>query len=303
MTKATKCGVYKIRNLVNDKVYIGSSIDVSKRWNDHKRLLNKNKHHSTYLQNSWNKYGEEYFDFEPLVLCNRKERFEKEQYWINYYQSKDPKYGYNVVDVVNTERKDDFKVRQAVAKKQHLSIKYIIFNQKNICQYKVLTREQLLRQGFTASQLSKSLRSNRLKGSFIFTKDYFTGCQLLTKVIGNLHMEYQSNKTYLFNLQGLLVQEFDSIGECAKYLNVTDGAVRKSIKLQTRLNKQYYASNTLEFKIMVKPKRTRVGGRKKRSIVGDGVVYNTVEDASKSLNVPIATVYSRLHSVSTWGYL
>ena len=312
-------GIYKIINKVNQKVYVGSSIDIKSRIRNHKSDLRGNRHHCSHLQYAYNKYGESNFEAKVIERCDREVLLERERYWMEYLGANDKNYGYNLSVISDTTKftyseehrqklsdswtEERKKEHSEFAKQQHLSIKYIIFNQKNIRQYKVLTREQLLRQGFTASQLSKSLRSNRLKGSFIFTKSQFTGCQLLNKVIGNLHMEYQSNKTYLFNLQGVLVKEFDSIGECAKYLKVTDTAIRKSIKLQTKLNRLYYASNTLEFEIMVKPKRSRVGGRKKRSIVGDGVVYNTVEDASKSLNVPIATVYSRLHSVSTWGYL
>ena len=63
-------GIFKITNIINGKFYIGSSVNVLKRWAVHKSLLNQNKHHSPYLQNSWNKYGKDNFIFEILEYCN-----------------------------------------------------------------------------------------------------------------------------------------------------------------------------------------------------------------------------------------
>lgn len=57
------CGVYVIRNLVNDNIYIGSSVNIKKRFCQHRDGLRKNKHHNKHLQRSWNKYGEENFEF------------------------------------------------------------------------------------------------------------------------------------------------------------------------------------------------------------------------------------------------
>lgn len=55
--------VYKIENLCNNKKYIGCSKHGKTRFKQHRSLLNKNKHKNQYLQNSWNKYGEDNFDF------------------------------------------------------------------------------------------------------------------------------------------------------------------------------------------------------------------------------------------------
>jgi group I intron endonuclease len=56
-------GVYKIKCTLNNKAYIGSSINIHKRWAKHKSNLNKNKHINSHLQNSWNKYGISAFEF------------------------------------------------------------------------------------------------------------------------------------------------------------------------------------------------------------------------------------------------
>lgn len=77
-----KSGIYKIVNLLNEKIYIGSSKDVDKRFKRHLRDLRKGRHHNIYLQRSWGKYGGEFFKFE--VIEETADLFPREQYWIDF---------------------------------------------------------------------------------------------------------------------------------------------------------------------------------------------------------------------------
>ncbi len=61
-----KSGIYRIRNLINNKSYIGSAVNFKRRWNYHKQDLIACRHHSKYLQNAWNKYGEAAFEFKVM---------------------------------------------------------------------------------------------------------------------------------------------------------------------------------------------------------------------------------------------
>lgn len=81
-----KSGVYKITNTVTDKIYIGISYDVRARLTIHKRNLRLNKHHSSYLQRSYNKYGLQAFKFEKVLECSIEELLIVEQYLIDFYQ-------------------------------------------------------------------------------------------------------------------------------------------------------------------------------------------------------------------------
>ena len=56
-------GIYGIRNVANDKIYIGLSSDIYKRWKTHRMMLNRGKHINDHLQSAWNEYGENSFDF------------------------------------------------------------------------------------------------------------------------------------------------------------------------------------------------------------------------------------------------
>jgi group I intron endonuclease len=80
-------GIYQIKNVKNGKLYIGSSIQIEIRWQDHLRDLRNNKHCNKHLQNAFNCYGEENFLFEVIdVLPNNideKKLLEIEQQIIN----------------------------------------------------------------------------------------------------------------------------------------------------------------------------------------------------------------------------
>lgn len=73
-------GCYQIRNVINDKIYIGSSKHIKERWMTHKDLLNRNVHFNQKLQRSYNKYGSENFVFEILEYIPQLERESKEDF-------------------------------------------------------------------------------------------------------------------------------------------------------------------------------------------------------------------------------
>lgn len=76
-------GIYQIRNLINSHIYIGSSCDLNLRQKDHFRHLRYGTHHNKYLQNAYNKYGEDQFVFEILEYCDKNELIIREQWYID----------------------------------------------------------------------------------------------------------------------------------------------------------------------------------------------------------------------------
>jgi len=60
--------IYEIKNKENGKVYIGYTKDPKRRWRSHVYLLRKNIHHCQHLQNAWNLYGKDSFEFIIIEL-------------------------------------------------------------------------------------------------------------------------------------------------------------------------------------------------------------------------------------------
>ncbi len=82
-------GIYKIENLINHHKYIGLSKDIPGRWRSHRNKYNnpKSKDYNMVIYQAMRKYGIENFSFEILEECEEEKLNEREQYWINYYDS------------------------------------------------------------------------------------------------------------------------------------------------------------------------------------------------------------------------
>jgi group I intron endonuclease len=92
-----QCGIYQIRNTVNRKVYIGSAVNLRRRWARHRDDLRCGAHHSIRLQRSWNKYGSDAFVFEILELVSEmRHLISVEQAHLDRTNSFNPRLGYNM---------------------------------------------------------------------------------------------------------------------------------------------------------------------------------------------------------------
>jgi len=98
------CGIYKIINTKNNKIYIGSSVDIKKRKEKHFWMLQKGIHDNKFLQSSYNRDGKENFIFDIIEMCDKKDLVEKENYYIIENKAIDMKFGYNLCLVSNSRR-------------------------------------------------------------------------------------------------------------------------------------------------------------------------------------------------------
>lgn len=79
-------GIYKITNLLNGNFYIGQSVNIERRFYEHKKT---NRELRSNIKKAIKKYGIENFSFEVLEECNPEQLNEKE---IFYIKSLKPKY-------------------------------------------------------------------------------------------------------------------------------------------------------------------------------------------------------------------
>ena len=91
------CSIYKITNLINNKVYIGQTQqNYLDRFIQHKS--HARRYHSDHkLARAFRKYGDENFKIEEIEKCEYAKLDEREIYWIDYYNSTNDKYGYNIL--------------------------------------------------------------------------------------------------------------------------------------------------------------------------------------------------------------
>jgi group I intron endonuclease len=80
--------IYRIRNVVNQKFYVGSTVNTQERFRTHRKKLRAGKHHCAHLQAAWNKYGEDCFKFEILEVVIEQDLQAVEDEWLVRYVGK-----------------------------------------------------------------------------------------------------------------------------------------------------------------------------------------------------------------------
>ena len=85
-------GIYKITNKITKQCYIGQSVHIERRWEEHCRPSA-----TSLISKAIKEYGKENFIFEIIEECSANQLAEKEQYWITFYNSLVPN-GYNVAE-------------------------------------------------------------------------------------------------------------------------------------------------------------------------------------------------------------
>ena len=110
--------IYSIINLKTNKFYIGSSFNVNNRKAEHFSRLKKGNHPNKHLQNSFNIYGENAFEFCILEIMSDISDYElrlKEQNYINIFK---PQYNFRLVTKSNKGLKHSEETKAKMSKSQ-----------------------------------------------------------------------------------------------------------------------------------------------------------------------------------------
>lgn len=76
-------GIYKIKNLINGNIYIGSAVNINKRFVNHISSLKTGKHDNQHLQRAWLKYRADAFEFSIIEECDIPSLIKREQHYID----------------------------------------------------------------------------------------------------------------------------------------------------------------------------------------------------------------------------
>jgi group I intron endonuclease len=94
-------GIYAIKHVESGKVYVGQSQNIAKRIRDHRYAHGRCWHISNAVRlYGWNAFEVEILErADDLILLN-----EREQYWIDLFDSANPEKGYNICRVAGSFR-------------------------------------------------------------------------------------------------------------------------------------------------------------------------------------------------------
>jgi group I intron endonuclease len=114
-------GIYKITNTKDGKSYIGQAVKLLSRYWKHVSTLRLQKHRNPHLQAAINKFGIENFTFEVLEVLPLDKSLlkQREQYWIDYYNTCNNKFGYNMASATEGH----LGMKRSAETKKKLSLK------------------------------------------------------------------------------------------------------------------------------------------------------------------------------------
>lgn len=191
-------GIYCIRNILDNKRYVGQSVRVQIRKYEHFEALAKGVHHNPHLQAAYNLYGKQNFVFEVLEECDASILSQREVYWVAKYGESSSSGVYNITPGGKSNHgennprygkhwSDEWKQRQSLRMKAYLSDP---------------THHPLYGKHFSADSRAKMSKSRkgrvrseeaRQKTSDTLKRKYATG-ELVSPMKGKHHTEETKQK-------------------------------------------------------------------------------------------------------------
>lgn len=141
-------GIYKITNLINNKVYVGQSIAIERRWTQHKSPYEQQRHPDLPINQAFQKYGVENFKFEVLEECAADELNVKEQQYIELFQSLTHQHGYNIRAGGEGNHEENHP-RHKLTKEDVIDIRTRYMNHERCKEVEQLYRDRIGHSGFS----------------------------------------------------------------------------------------------------------------------------------------------------------
>lgn len=225
--------VYCIENIINNKKYIGQTIQKLNR------RIKMHFYESTYLHRTANralyqairKYGQENFKSFVLATCNSKEELdEQEIYWIKYYNTLASGIGYNMTAGGQIEKKNHENKETSDALSQvYGGREFLVFDLKgNFVKSEVNQTVFAEEIGCGRPTVNNVLcgRKNQVKGYILIFKDKFSD-ELLEKKMNSR----RKNKNFVgFDINDNYIGKWNSMAVCSNDLNIGEGYIASCLK-------------------------------------------------------------------------
>jgi group I intron endonuclease len=241
-----KSGIYCIRNITNNKVYIGSSTNIYYRLKRHISDLNRGVHCNPLLQNVYNKYGTDSFDVSIIEECDKDQVLIREQYYINTLSPE-----YNLTkEVINNKLSAESrkKISDTMKAKSKAGIRVNPLNenkQKKINLYDCNCK--FIKQFNSYNDAGRFIKtkypmftpdsvSTIVKSKFGRYKDYFL---ISPEKSCNSDISKEGYNIVITNLITESVHSFKSIKQASKYLFCAPSDVSRAIINNRPLLKKY----------------------------------------------------------------
>ena len=227
-------GIYIIKNLINEKIYVGSSVNIFKRWNEHKAALRNQKHKNRYLQRAWNKFKEENFIFFILeeTGSEKSELIKVEQKYLDLYNSYKRNVGYNL----STTSIGPNGIKRVDLKKYNISNKSKIVYQYdlsgNFIKKWKSASNAAIELGFKKYGICNCC-NGKLKQSHKYIWKYETIDN--EKNINTIDINFFNRKPIQqFDLNGVFIQSWESQRKAAKELNINPSKISSVCNLKRK---------------------------------------------------------------------
>lgn len=110
-----KSGIYKITNIINNKVYVGQSKNLNTRYKRHLYRIKRNEHHNDHIQRAFDKYGADSFKYEVLEEIKDLSLLDtREKFWIDNYGGINSDDTYNLMDPLRKEFSDYVRIKLSI---------------------------------------------------------------------------------------------------------------------------------------------------------------------------------------------
>ena len=262
--KNMSCGIYKITNLINNKIYIGKSVNIEKRFQSHKRAKCNMAIHKAIQ-----KYGINNFTFEILEECEEQQLDNREKYWINYFNSYLGE-GYNAAPggegashpvkisnyqlqmIINDLKNSNLSIKE-LSQKYNVSSTTIhsINNGRsriiNNIQYPIRNLEnhpskQELYKLLQKTQGDINSIANIYNVHYMTVREWCDKYDLpkTRKEYGYIDKQlYHSIPIIQYDKNGNIINEFDSIREAGRILNLNPKAISKALNSKSHHSQGY----------------------------------------------------------------